>query len=452
MVEAKEPEFRLEDLTLTTIPGYTFEAVCDSAHEDRLVMGVQQSGLKPLSQNVFEVLLQTNKGINQAILTVSQRQPGVVMWIPGGYENFNGPAGGLYADLVGELQAAGMSSLRMGLRQESSFEECVLDALSWLCFLKGAGAKEVVLVGNTRGAAVAIATAALHPQVKAIAAISPQQDDTDMVDRIGQKPLLVIHGERDNRIPVEVAHDLYSRANEPKELVIYPRGSFSLIESRDELSQKLGGWVSEQLGISDAYIAALKAKSDDCPDLARSVPSPEGGPARQMLLTRNDIVDMDVEAIVSTTGTWLDMKTTSLARSIAERGGWEIQDQLWAQAPLFVGDVGVTGAGQLKAKHIFHAITGGESADEPLSRDEAVALTTRGALKEANDQGLKTIALPAIGTGGRGFPIEKAAQIMVGAITDHLLGETSLEQVIIGVVSDGVYRAFESQFNFLPES
>ena len=151
MVEANEPEFRLEDLTLTTTPGYIFETVCDSAHENRLAMGVQQSELKPLSQDVFEVFLQTKRGINQAILAVSQKQPGVVMWVPGGYENFNGPAGGIYADLVGDLQAAGISSLRMGLRQGNSFEECVLDALSWLCFLKGAGATEVVLVGNTRG-------------------------------------------------------------------------------------------------------------------------------------------------------------------------------------------------------------------------------------------------------------------------------------------------------------
>ena len=452
MVEEKEPEFRLEDLTLMATPGYAFETVCDSVHENRLVMAVQQSGLKPLSQDVFEVFLQTNRGVNQGILTVSQKQPGVVMWVPGGYENFNGPAGGVYADLVGELQAAGMSSLRVGLRQENTFEECVLDALSWMSFLKGAGATEVVLVGNARGAAVAIATAVLHPQVKAVAAISPPQDGTELVDKIGPKPLLVIHGEQDNRIPVDVAHDLYHRASEPKELLIFPNGSSALNESRDDLRQKLGAWVSEQLEVSDAFAAALEARRDDYPDVARSVHPLEGGPARQVLLTRNDIVDMDVEAIVSTTGTWLDMKTTSLARSIAERGGWDIQDQLWALAPLFVGDVGITGAGELRAKHIFHAITGGDSAEEPLTRDEAVVLTTRGALQEAKDRGLKTIALPAIGTGGRGFPIEKAAQIMVGIITVHLLGDTPLEEVTIGVVSDGVYRAFESQFSMITES
>ena len=112
----------------------------------------------------------------------------------------------------------------------------------------------------------------------------------------------------------------------------------------------------------------------------------------------------------------------------------------------------MTGAGHLKAKHVFHAITGGESAGQELDRNEAVLLTTQGALQEANDLGLKTIALPAIGTGGRGFPLEKAAQIMVGVITAHLLGETTLEKVTIGVVSDGVYWAFGSQFSLLTDS
>ena len=132
--------------------------------------------------------------------------------------------------------------------------------------------------------------------------------------------------------------------------------------------------------------------------------------------------------------------------------GWEIQEQLWAQAPLFVGDVGITNAGLLKAQYIFHAITGGESAEAPLSRDETVAMTTRGVLQEAKNRGLRTIAIPAIGTGGRGFPIEKAALIMVGIVTAHLLGETSLEQVTIGVVSDGIYSAFENRFNFITDA
>ena len=451
MVEEVQPEFRLEDLTLMDSPGYPFETVCDSAHENQVVMGPQMVWATPIAQDIYEVFMQSNRGLNQAMLTVSPGKPGVVLWVPSGGVNFNGPAGGIYAELACDLQAAGMSSLRMGYREQGSFQECVLDTLAWLSFLQGTGAKTVVLAGHVLGAAVAIATAVLHPLAKAVVAISPRQQDTEMVHNLGPKPLLVIHGEKDTRIPADVVRDLYGRASQPKELVIYPDAGTDLAESRAELREKLGMWLSEQLGEVNVYLATLEARSGQYPDMTRPVPPDSGGPRRHMVLTRDDMVDMDVEAIVNTTGTWLDLQNTELARTIVERGGSEIQEQLWAQAPVFVGNVAVTGAGKLKAKHVFHAITGGDSAAEPLTRDEAVAMTTRDALAQANSLGLKTIALPAIGTGRRGFPIEKAAQLMVTITAAHLTGETSLEKVTFSIVSDGVYRAFESMLKLLPE-
>jgi len=40
------------------------------------------------------------------------------------------------------------------------------------------------------------------------------------IDRISPRPLLLIHGDKDDLVPVEQAHMLYKRAVEPKELVI----------------------------------------------------------------------------------------------------------------------------------------------------------------------------------------------------------------------------------------
>ena len=42
------------------------------------------------------------------------------------------------------------------------------------------------------------------------------------IGRISPRPLLMIHGEKDDLVPVEHAHRLYERAGEPKELVILP--------------------------------------------------------------------------------------------------------------------------------------------------------------------------------------------------------------------------------------
>jgi len=42
------------------------------------------------------------------------------------------------------------------------------------------------------------------------------------VDKISPRPLLLVHGDADEVVPVEQAHKLYQKAEEPKELVIVP--------------------------------------------------------------------------------------------------------------------------------------------------------------------------------------------------------------------------------------
>jgi fermentation-respiration switch protein FrsA (DUF1100 family) len=42
------------------------------------------------------------------------------------------------------------------------------------------------------------------------------------IDKISPRPILLIHGDKDDLVPVEQAHQLYATAAEPKELVIIP--------------------------------------------------------------------------------------------------------------------------------------------------------------------------------------------------------------------------------------
>jgi fermentation-respiration switch protein FrsA (DUF1100 family) len=48
------------------------------------------------------------------------------------------------------------------------------------------------------------------------------------IGRISPRPLLMIHGEKDDLVPVEHAHRLYKHAREPKELVIIPSAGHRL--------------------------------------------------------------------------------------------------------------------------------------------------------------------------------------------------------------------------------
>jgi O-acetyl-ADP-ribose deacetylase len=66
----------------------------------------------------------------------------------------------------------------------------------------------------------------------------------------------------------------------------------------------------------------------------------------------------------------------------------------------------------------------GESTSEANLR-----VATRNSLMRANENSLKTIAFPAIGTGIASFPIERCAQVMLNEVRAHLGGPTTLERV-----------------------
>ena len=95
--------------------------------------------------------------------------------------------------------------------------------------------------------------------------------------------------------------------------------------------------------------------------------------------------------------------------------------------PIPIGEAAITGAGKLRARYVIHAASmrlGGRTSETAL-RD-----STRNSLKRAAEPGLKSISLPAIGTGIAGFPIEQCAVVMLAEILcDHLRGATTLEKV-----------------------
>jgi len=55
--------------------------------------------------------------------------------------------------------------------------------------------------------------------------------------------------------------------------------------------------------------------------------------------------------------------------------------------------------------------------------------STRNSLMRANENSLKSIAFPAIGTGIAGFPIERCAEVMLEEVREHLSTPTTLERV-----------------------
>jgi O-acetyl-ADP-ribose deacetylase (regulator of RNase III) len=142
-------------------------------------------------------------------------------------------------------------------------------------------------------------------------------------------------------------------------------------------------------------------------------------------LRQGDLTEADVDAIVNAANNDL-MLGGGVAGAIRIKGGPTIQQECGRIGTITLGEAAITGAGRLRARHVIHAASMrlGESTSEANLR-----AATRNSLMRANENALKTIAFPAIGTGIAGFPIEQCAQVMLEEVRKHLNATTTLERV-----------------------
>ena len=117
-----------------------------------------------------------------------------------------------------------------------------------------------------------------------------------------------------------------------------------------------------------------------------------------------------------------------MAGTIRIKGGPSIQEECNRVGGTVVGGAVITGAGNLKARHVIHAV--GPRLGEG-NENRKLQQATFNSLKRASENGLRSIAFPAISTGIFGFPKDKCALIMLSTARDYLENEeTTLEEVI----------------------
>lgn len=70
-------------------------------------------------------------------------------------------------------------------------------------------------------------------------------------------------------------------------------------------------------------------------------------------------------------------------------------------------------------------------------------------MKLAVENGIKTIAFPAISTGAYGFPLERATKIAINEVKKFLEKNDFLEKVIFVCFDDKTYEVYEKLLNQL---
>lgn len=159
----------------------------------------------------------------------------------------------------------------------------------------------------------------------------------------------------------------------------------------------------------------------------------------RIVLREGDITDQEVDAIVNAANSDLILGA-GVAGAIRQKGGPTIQEECNRIGPIAVGDAAVTGAGDLPARFVIHAagMPPGGGATE-----ESVRSSMRRSLELAREKQCRTIAVPAIGAGIAGFPLQRCAEILIEEARAHLEAGGGLEEIRFVLFGEPTYRVFE---------
>ena len=210
-----------------------------------LLREIQQ---EPQADGTVAVTLRTDQGPIRGRYHPSTTGDAAVLWVFGAGGGLGGPAGGVYDRLGRQLAAEGIASLELDYRRPADLAPCVLDVQVGLQFLRRQGKTRVILVGHSFGGAVVITAGAQAAAVIGVVAMSSQLYGTDWVNQLSPRPLLRLHGTADEVLPAWYSQELYERAQDPKQLRLYPGCRHGLDQCREALDQDLRDWIRAVVG------------------------------------------------------------------------------------------------------------------------------------------------------------------------------------------------------------
>ena len=150
-------------------------------------------------------------------------------------------------------------------------------------------------------------------------------------------------------------------------------------------------------------------------------------------LVTGDIADQDTDAVV-TAAHWRLNKGTGTDGTIHTKGGPKVYEECRRIGGCPVGDAVITTGGDLKARHVIHAV-GPVYRDGRHGEPEQLRSCYETALRLAEERAVSTISFPAISTGAYGYPMREAARIALSAAGEHLRKDESGIREILFVLA-----------------
>jgi O-acetyl-ADP-ribose deacetylase len=162
-------------------------------------------------------------------------------------------------------------------------------------------------------------------------------------------------------------------------------------------------------------------------------------PESTIEIIRGDITKLEVDAIVNAANTTL-LGGGGVDGAIHRVAGPELLAECRTLGGCRPGKAKITSGHHLPARFVIHTVgpvwRGGTHGEA-----ETLANCYRNSLQLAVENGIKTIAFPAISCGAYGYPIQEAAQIAINTAREFLAND-KIEKVIFVLWGDDIYEAY----------
>lgn len=196
-----------------------------------------------VTSNLRHLELFTRRGLLTVLWHGPKDADAAVVLCGGAMGGLLGPSNGLYQHLGDVLAAEGIATLRVSYRAPNDLEACVVDAGAACEMAIAEGARTLVTVGHSFGGAVAIGCAAFAGDIVAgVVTLSTQSAGCEVAPMLGERPFLLVHGGRDQILPVwssEVVKEIAGTGD----LVVFPDADHLLLQCERELKDGLPPWI-----------------------------------------------------------------------------------------------------------------------------------------------------------------------------------------------------------------
>ena len=157
-------------------------------------------------------------------------------------------------------------------------------------------------------------------------------------------------------------------------------------------------------------------------------------------IVRSDITKLKVDAIVNAANTTL-LGGGGVDGAIHRAAGPELLAECRTLGGCQPGAAKITSGYNLPARFVIHTVgpvwKGGKHGEPQI-----LANCYRNSLQLAVENGIKTIAFPAISCGAYGYPIQEAAEIALETTREFLAAADTIHKVTFVLWGEDIYNAY----------